>query len=356
MNFKNAFTTGVATISAALLLTACGTHHSKSSNSKDTKYSIALITNNTGVDDHSFNQSAWNGLQKYGKKFGLSKGNGGYNYFESSSASDHVPNIEQAISAKYKMIVGVGYELGDAINSESKKHPNTNFIMIDNTINRKNVVSATFKSQDASYLAGVAAAYSTKTNTVGFIGGAHNVIVDLFDAGFTQGVKDAAKKLHKKIKVLNQYVGNFSSTDKAQMIAKSMYSNNADIIYHAAATAGEGVFQAAKAIDQKTNENGKVWVIGVDSDQSSLGKYKMKNGTASNLTLSSVMKGIGKACYEIAVQSHEGKFPGGKHLVFGLKGDGTYLLKGYINSAAWKAVNTAKQQIIDNKITVATKP
>lgn len=200
LKIKKVLSISILLSAVGLSMAACS-NKSSSSNAKNADHSIALVTNNTGVDDHSFNQSAWEGLKRYGKAHDLLKGNGGYNYFESSSASDHIPNIEQAINAKYKTIVGVGYELGDAINTESKKHPKNNFIMIDNVINRKNVASATFKSNDASYLAGYAAAYTTKTNVVGFVGGAHGVILNLFDAGFAKGVADAAKEQNKKSKL-----------------------------------------------------------------------------------------------------------------------------------------------------------
>lgn len=343
-------------ILAALGLTATACANKSANNAKSSNHSVALVTNNTGVDDHSFNQSAWQGLQKYGKSHDLLKGPGGYNYFESSSASDHVPNIEQAIKANYKTIVGVGYELGDAIKSEAAKHPKNNFIMIDNVINKKNVASATFKSNDASYLAGVAAAYTTKTNVVGFVGGAHGVILDLFDAGFAKGVYDAAKAQHKKIQILNAYVGNFSSVDKANAIAKAMYARKADVIYQVAATAGEGVFQEAKNINAKKAASDRVWVIGVDSDQSSLGQYTDKNGKAANFTLTSTIKGIGTAVADIANRAYNNDFPGGKHFVYGLKGNGTYVLKGNMSNAAWAAVETAKQNIIAGKIKVPTTP
>lgn len=349
-------------VSLSLLLTAVGlvlaacSGKRSGGNGKTTEHSIALVTNNTGVDDHSFNQSAWEGLQAYGKEHDLRKGPGGYNYFESSSASDHIPNIEQAINAKYKTIVGVGFELTDSIKTEAKKHPKTNFIMIDNVINLPNVASATFKSNDSSYLAGIAAAYTTKTNTVGFIGGARGVIIDMFDAGFTKGVEDGAKAQGKKIKVLNDYVGDFNSVDKGKMIAKTMYAHNADVIFQAAATAGEGVFQEAKDINQKRLAKDKVWVIGVDQDQHALGAYKDKDGKASNFTLTSVMKGVGTACETIANDAYNNKFPGGKHLVFGLKHNGTYLLKGYQLTKSWDAVQKARQEIIDGKLKVPNHP
>jgi basic membrane protein A len=342
-------------LAAGMLLTACS-NSSKSSKGKSTKDSIALVTNNTGVDDHSFNQSAWQGLKAYGKKYGLRKGTGGYNYFESSSASDHVPNIESAISAKYKTIVGVGIELTDPIRSESKKHPKTNFLLIDNVVKRPNVVSATFKSQDSCYLAGLAAAYTTKTNKVGFIGGGHNAVIDLFEAGYLAGVKAGAKAQGKKIKVYDDYVGNFTGVDKAKIIAKSMYAHGADVVMHAAATAGEGLFQEAKDINQKQPADKKVWAIGVDSDQSSLGKYTASDKKKSNFTLTSVMKGCDTVCEDIATKAHQGKFPGGKHLVYGLEHNGTYVLKGNQSDKCWAAVQKARKDIIAGKIKVPTDP
>ncbi|MFC2695299.1 MAG: BMP family protein [Lactobacillus sp.] len=354
MHFSKIAKVSLAAAAVGLLLAGCS--NKTATKGKTSKASIALVTNNTGVDDHSFNQSAWQGLKAYGKKHDLRKGPGGYNYFESSSASDHVPNIESAISAHYHTIVGVGFELTDAIQSEAKKHPKTNFLMIDNVIKAPNVVSATFKSQDSSYLAGLAAAYTTKTNKVGFIGGGHNSVINLFDAGFTQGVKDAAKAQHKKITIYNTYVGNFTGVDKAKMIAKSMYANGADVVFHAAATAGEGLFQEAKDINQKRSADHKVWAIGVDSDQSQLGAYKDNKGQKENFTLTSVMKGVNTVCEDVAERAYNKKFPGGQHLVYGLQHKGTYILRGQISAKAWQAVQRARQQIISGKIKVPTTP
>ena len=244
----------------------------------------------------------------------------------------------------------------DAIKAEAKKNPKTNFLMIDNVIPLKNVVSATFKSQDSSYEAGIAAAYTTKTNKVGFVGGAHGVIIDMFDAGFTKGVKDGAKALGKKITIYNNYVGNFSSVDKGMMIAKTMYAHGADVIFHAAATAGEGVFQEAKNLNQKRPETEKVWVIGVDSDQTDLGNYKDKDGKKSNFTLTSVMKGVNTVVTDVAEKAYNDKFPGGKHLIFGLKDNGTYVLKGNLSDKAYSAVQKAKKDILSKKIVVPVHP
>ena len=354
VKFKKILSFGVVLASVGLILTACSGKKSGQSANKDTKHGIALITDENGVDDHSFNQAAWSGFKAYGKEHGLKQGKGGYQYFQSSSAADFTPNFDQAATAGYQTIFGVGYQLADAVKQAAKKNPKKNFVIIDSVDSGiKNVASATFESNQASYLGGLAAAYTTKTNKVGFIGGAKSSIIDLFEAGFKQGVADGAKALHKKISVQTQYIGNFTSTDKAKSIAQSMYASGADIIYHAAGNAGHGVFTEAKDINKNRKASKKVWVIGVDVDQSSLGSYTSKDGKKSNFVLTSVLKGLDVAVERIAEKAYQGKFPGGKHFVYTLEGNGVSVTKGNIDSKTWSKVQAARKQILNGKVKVA---
>ena len=183
--FKKLATIATAAVSVSVLLTACqGKKSSSSTGTKTTKHSIALITDNNAIDDHSFNEAAWNGFKAFGKKHGLKQGKGGYQYFESSSAADFTPNANEAASSGFETIFGVGYQLTSAIKSAAKKNPKKNFVIIDDVISgQKNVASVTFESNQASYLAGIAAAYTTKTNHVGYIGGAKSATLELFEAG-----------------------------------------------------------------------------------------------------------------------------------------------------------------------------
>lgn len=340
-----------------LTLTGCRAKHSLSKNNYKNKYSIALITDISGVDDHSFTEAAWKGFEAFGQEHELSRGMGGYQYFQSNSEGDFVPNFNQAANAGFETLYGVGYALKEAVSSAAQKYPKKNFVIMDDVITgQKNVVSATFKSNESSYLAGVVAAYTTKTNTVGFIGGARSTVLDLFEAGFKQGVTDTAKKLGKKITILDQYVGDFTSTDKAKAIAQSMYAKKADILYQAAATAGNGVFQEAKNLNKTRSEKKKVWVIGVDSDQSARGEYTNSRGKKDNCTLTSVLKGLGFAVKDIADKAYLGKFPGGKHLVYGLEHNGVSITKGNLSAKAWQESQEARSQIINGKITVRTSP
>ncbi|KRL62988.1 BMP family lipoprotein [Lactobacillus psittaci] len=356
MKFKKITTIAAIAAGLGLTLTACSNKTATNTNGKKNKGTVALITDGNGVNDNSFNESAWNGFKAYGKEHGLKQGNNGYQYFQTSGASEFVPNLEEA-AKNFDVVYGVGYQLKDSVASVAKKYPKKNFAIIDDVIKgQKNVVSANFKSNQAAYLAGVVAAYTTKTNVVGFIGGAHGDIVDLFDAGFTKGVNDTAKKLGKKITILNQYIGNFNSSDKAKSIASAMYAKHADIVMHAAGGAGNGLFQEAKALNQTKKEKDKVWVIGVDIDQSSLGNYKSKDGKKSNFTLTSVITGVNIATKDIADRAYKGKFPGGKNLQYGLDTNGVSITRGYISDKAWKASRTARQDVIKGKINVPIHP
>ncbi len=355
---KKVLSFGVVFAAVGLALTACSHKGATSSStSKTTKNTVALITDSNGVDDRSFNQAAWQGFKDYGKEHGLSRGNNGYQYFESSGASDYVPNMSQAANANFKTIYGVGYMLTDAIKTSAKKYPKKNFVIIDDVAGGlKNVVSVTFKSNQASYLAGVAAAETTKTNVVGFVGGAQSTVIDMFEAGFTKGVEDTAKKEGKKITVLKQYIGNFTSADKAKSIAQSMYAKKADIVYHAAGNAGNGVFEEAKSINQTRPADKKVWVIGVDSDQEPEGAYTAKGGQKSNFTLTSALKGLRFAVKNIADRAYKNKFPGGQHIVYGLAHDGVSVTRGNMSAKAWSAVKKARAEILSGKINVPVKP
>jgi basic membrane protein A len=351
-------------LSSVLLLAACGgkksTTSSTASSSSSSNHSVALVTDIGGVDDRSFNQSAWEGLQEWGKKHDIKRGTGGYDYIQSDDATQYTTNVSGAVQNGFKTIFGIGYLLQPAIKEAAAQNPNVQFVIIDETIDADNVVSATFKDNEAAYLAGIAAAETTKTNKVGFIGGEEGVVIDRFQAGFEQGVADTAKKLGKTITVDSQYAASFGDPAKGKALAASMYQDGADIIFHASGGTGAGVFQEAKAINSQLNEadldSKKVWVIGVDSDQADQGKYTTKDGKDDNFTLASTLKGVGAAVEDISTRALEGKFPGGEHLEFGLKDGGVDITDGYLSDDAKSAIKEAKQEIIDGKIEVPETP
>lgn len=270
---------------SVLTLTACGNRSDKSANKSDIK--VAMVTNQGGVDDKSFNQSAWEGLQKWGKKKGLTKGNG-FDYFQSSNESDHANNLDTAASSGYNLIFGIGFGLHDTIEKVSENNKDVKYVIVDDIIKGKeNVASVTFADNEAAYLAGVAAAKTTKTKTVGFIGGMEGVVVKRFEAGFKAGVKS----IDPAIKVAVSYAGSFTDAAKGKTIAATQYATGVDVIYQAAGGTGAGIFSEAKTENETRKESNKVWVIGVDRDQSQEGNYVSKDGKKANFVLASTIRG-----------------------------------------------------------------
>jgi len=231
---------------SALMLGACGHRGGNTNNPKKDKLSVALITGGFGVSDNSFGQMSWQGIKKYANEYGLKKGLGGYNYFQGSSASDYETEMEQAAQANYNTIIAAGFEFAPAIQKAAQKYPKKKFVLIDAQAKGKNVASVMFKSQEASFLAGVAAAKTSKTGKLGWIGGVKSEILDEFQAGFNQGAKWEAKKLHKKVTIDNEYVGSFTDVSKEKSIAKAMYAKGVDVISQASGGASMGLFSEAK--------------------------------------------------------------------------------------------------------------
>ncbi|GFH39885.1 BMP family lipoprotein [Lactococcus insecticola] len=348
---KKVIGAGLAAV-AVLSLAACG-NRDKTSSSSDAKtdLKVAIVTDTGGVDDKSFNQSAWEGLQAWGKANGLAKDKG-YTYFQSASESDYATNLDSAVSGGYKLVYGIGFALHDAIAESAKDNTDTNFVLIDDVIEgQKNVASATFKDQEGAYLAGVAAAKTTKTKTVGFVGGMESDVITRFEKGFEAGVKS----VDKSIKVKVDYAGSFSDAAKGKTIASAQYAGGADIIYQAAGGTGAGVFSEAKALNEEKSDADKVWVIGVDRDQKDEGNYTSKDGKKSNFVLASTIKGVGKVVQTINKETADDKFPGGKHVVYGIKDGSVGLANDNLSAEAAKAVDQARDDIKAGKITVPEK-
>ncbi|WP_406439815.1 BMP family ABC transporter substrate-binding protein [Streptomyces sp. NBC_00631] len=308
---------------------------------------IGLAYDIGGKGDQSFNDAAYAGFQKAEKQFGI--GGRDIEPQDGESDADKVQRLDTLAKSGYNPIIGVGYSYAPAVKEVAAKYPNITFGMIDDsTIQAKNVVDMVFAAEQSSYLAGVAAASATKKDHIGFIGGVDIPLIHTFEAGFDQG----AKSVNPKIKIESQYLtqtaaeGGFSSPDKGKTAAQGQIDAGADVIYHAAGLSGQGVIEAAATA--------KVWAIGVDSDQyeqSALAKYK-------DYILGSALKNVGGAVYDLVKSVYEGK-PESGTVEGTLKSGGV----GFADSnpkykALTKvvaAVDKAKQDIIDGKVTVNTK-
>lgn len=347
---------GVGLLAVATLgLAACGNRSASTaggSSEADTDVRVAIVTDTGGVDDKSFNQSAWEGLQEWGAEHGLAQGSG-YDYFDSSDASQYEKKLSDAADEGYNVVAGIGFSLTDAVAGAAANYPDTNFVLIDNVIEgMDNVASATFADHEASYLAGIAAAKATKTGKVGFLGGMQSEVIDRFEAGFKAGVAS----VDDSIEVDVQYAGSFTDAAKGKTVAAAQYAAGADVIFHAAGATGNGLFSEAKEINEKRSADEKVWAIGVDRDQAEEGNYTDKDGNEGNFVLASTIKQVGKAVHLLANKAVEGAFPGGEITTYGLADDGVDLALTNVDEETAKLIEEAKAGIKDGSIEVPQKP
>ena len=350
MNKKQWLGLGLVAV-AAVGLAACGNRSSRNAaSSSDVKTKAAIVTDTGGVDDKSFNQSAWEGLQDWGKEHNLSKDKG-FTYFQSTSEADYANNLQQA-AGSYNLIFGVGFALHNAVKDAAEEHTDLNYVLIDDVIkDKKNVASVTFADNESAYLAGVAAAKTTKTKQVGFVGGMESEVISRFEAGFKAGVAS----VDSSIKVQVDYAGSFNDNAKGKTIAAAQYAAGADVVYQVAGGTGAGVFAEAKSLNESRSESEKVWVIGVDRDQEVEGKYTSKDGKESNFVLVSTLKQVGTTVKDIANKAEKGEFPGGQVIVYSLKDKGVDLAVTNLSEEGKKAVEAAKAKILDGSVKVPEK-
>ncbi|MFD7435002.1 BMP family protein [Streptomyces sp. NPDC059861] len=339
----------VGVASLALAATACGGTSSDSGGDSDTKedLGLAIAYDIGGKGDQSFNDAAYAGLKKAADEYGYKTAD--IEPTEGETDADKEQRLASLAKQGYNPVIGVGFAYGPAMTAIAAKYPDTTFGIVDSVVEGKNVASLVFAEEQASYLAGVAAAKATKTNTVGFIGGVDIPLIHKFEAGFKQGVEATGGG---KVKVVSQYLtqtaeeGGFSSPDKGKAAAEGQIEKKADVVYQAAGLSGQGVIEAAA--------KAKVWAIGVDSDQ-----YQQEAlATYKGFILTSALKDVGGAVYELA-KSVEGGKPLTGVQTFDLKVDGVGLSDSnpeYAKVAGLQdAVEEAKAGIIDGSIKVKTE-
>lgn len=263
-------------------------------NNGDETYSIAMITDVAGVNDHSFNQSAWEGLQKAEEELGVE-----VKYLESKQDSDYSPNVETLVDEEADLIIGVGSKLAPTIEKAAKDYPDQKFAIVDETYEKipSNVEAILFNAEQSAYLVGLIAGKMTKTNNVGFIGGIDMSVINTFKYGYMAGVKTA----NPKCELQTQYANSFTDQAKGKAIANQMISNNADVIFTAGGDVGTGAIEAVKEANK--------YAIGVDRDQSDL---------ATDNVLTSAIKRVDIGVYETVKNLIENKFEGGTAITYGL--------------------------------------
>ena len=304
----------ISVVMATGILVGCGGSNNGNMESNNgttemSNISIGLSTDEGGINDKSFNQSANEGVKKAEAEFGIR-----YIAIEAQKKEDYEPNLQALVDDGCNLTFAVGYQLADAVAKVAQNNPETNFCIIDSVVEADNVESITFKEEEGSFLVGLIAGLMTKTNRVGFIGGKDQDTIVKFEAGFAAGVAavnpEAAKGLisadGKTPGSTVKYADSFSDTNKGYELAKSLYESGCDIIYHAAGGVGIGMLQATREFKDQGKE---VWGIGVDMDQAvSLPEY-------ADVILTSMVKRVDNATYDAVKSQVDGTFKAGMKVI-----------------------------------------
>ena len=324
-------------VSMVASMTACGSSKSESTDGakEASDLKIGLITDVGGVNDGSFNQSSWEGLERAGEELGVT-----VNYLESATDADYKPNMETFIDEDYDLIISVGYMLADATREAAEANPDTKFAIIDDaTIDLPNVTSLMFKAEQASYLVGYVAGLTTKTNNIGFVVGMTNETMNQFGYGYCAGAIDA----NPDITVQQMNANSFADSATGKSMANAEITNGADIVFQAADVIFACAGGSGNGVHQAASEVGK-YVIGVDSDQSSI---------APNTVLTSAMKRVDNAVYEAVQELIDGTLEGGVK-TFDLAAGGVDIApsQDLISEDVIAAVDEVKEKIISGDVVV----
>jgi basic membrane protein A and related proteins len=311
-------------------------------------FKAALISDVGHFNDKSFNQSQLAGLNRAKAKLKIDTV-----AIQSNNSSDYIPNLTTAIRQNSNLVISAGYLMADALKTVAKQFPNTKFAITDDMVSSAsgdfkgadvhNIEGLTYATQQNSYLIGCMAAMVTKakykgTPTIGVVGGIKIPPVDVFLAGYKAG----AEKCVKGAKVLTGYSQDFVKQDLCKNVAQNQIDAGSQVEFNVAGPCGLGTLDAAK--------EASIWGIGVDVDQSYLGKH----------ILTSAVKRVDRGVYLAIKGAEAGQFQAGKDLVFNLKNNGVALgkispnLKGALRKKVMAKVAVLRRQIISGKIKVPT--
>jgi basic membrane protein A and related proteins len=321
----------IALLVGVAVLAGCGGASAPSSS----KPFVVLVTDINQLNDHGFNQLAYQGLKRAERELGI-RGE----VYQSASAQAYIPNLSTAARKNADLVVAVGFDQAAAVAKVAKQFPNTHFAIIDVSQRDlagkpKNVEGLIFREQEVGYLAGYLSGLLDRgggtQNTIGSVGGEKQPPVDRYIAGYEAG----ARKADPTVKLLNAYSQDWVDQAKCKTAALNQISAGANVIFQVAGGCGLGVLDAAKERN--------VWGIGVDADQSYLGPQ----------VLTSAMKRVDNSVYSTIQQVLNHKFAGGTNAVFRLANNGVGL--GKISPKVPKAdvlkVQQIAKQIADGTIT-----
>ena len=304
--------------------------------SASAKLKIGLVLDKGGRDDKSFNASAYQGATEAEKKLGVS-----LKVVESSDDSSLEPSLRTFAQRGFDLVIGIGFIQQGPLEKVAKEFPKTRFLLVDAhpTTELPNVRSVIFNEHEGAFLVGAIAALTSKTGTIGFVGGMDIPLIRRFELGYQKGAETAKPGT----KVISNFVGSSSDAWKNPMKAKELslaqFNKKADVIFTAAGASGQGTFDAAEEKNRLA--------IGCDSNQ---------NWIKPGKVLTSMLKRVDIAVYSTIELVSQGKFVAGK-VNMGLKEGAVGFSvdehnRGILTQEIEAKANALKQQIVANQISV----
>jgi basic membrane protein A len=326
-------------------ITAC---NRKTEAKKDCTIKVGIVFDIGGKNDRSFNAAAWEGVKRAERELPICL----YDV-EPGNPTSIEPAMRAFAEKNFDLIIGVGFAQSPIMSNVARDYPNIKFAIVDGVIMeedgktpKSNVASLVFREHEGSYLVGMIAAAKSKTGVLGFVGGMDIPLIHRFKTGYEEG----AKAVNPNARVVSNFVGvtdgAWNNPGKGKELALSQIEKGADVIFTAAGNSGLGAFDAVEQYG-KTNGEANKFVIGVDSNQ---------NGVKPGFVLTSMVKRVDNAVYDVVKEVLGGRFKGGFHN-FGLDKDGVaYSMddnnKALISEDIIKKVEEAKRKITAGEIKV----
>lgn len=313
------------------------------------KIKVGIVFDIGGKNDRSFNAAAWEGVKRAEKDLDICL----YDV-EPGNPTSIEPAMRAYAEKNFDLVIGVGFAQGPIMQRVALDYPQNKFAIVDGVIFEedgktplKNVASLVFREHEGSYLVGMIAASKSKTGVLGFLGGMDIPLIHRFETGYEEG----ARSVNPDVKIIDNYVGvtdgAWNNPGKGKELSLAQIEKGADVIFTAAGNSGLGAFDAVEQYGKNASGEANKFVIGVDSNQ---------NGVKPGFVLTSMVKKVDVAVYDVIKEILAGKFSGGFH-VFGLDKDGVaYALDDYnkalIPADVIKKVEEARTKIGTGEIKV----
>jgi basic membrane protein A len=281
---------GVALVAASVALLGCQAAPEGDAGEEADAGCVRMVTNSGGLEDRSFNQSSWEGLQQAEDELGVEA-----EAIVSTGETDLAPNVEQAVQSGCGLVVTVGWELADATLAQAGANPDVAFAIVDEAVDAPNVKPVVFDTAQAAFLAGYLAGGVTKTGVVATFGGGNQPPVTLFMDGFVDGVAKYNEVHGTSVRALGwdkaaqdgAFTGDFEDVNKGKTLTEGFIAQGADVILPVAGQVGEGA--AAAAVEHEG-----VSIVWVDSDG-----YETLPADLRPVILTSVLKNTQDAMVQI---------------------------------------------------------